>query len=247
MSNDFGLANPGRREAAVAVAVACLLILVSWIASNAGDDPPPPADRSSLASTPGDDLRELDVSSDVKPRDIEGCLTTEFAKNAKDVEVLYSRIQQSQHGEVPVLVLRNSVGELRLCDSFGGTAPSVAPVRLADDETPVTLLSNGRQSWDCDGTRLAGFAISHWLSVGEVVDRVELRFVIDSAFGPWYTTEADEGFAHVHGWLEMQNNGAAVAVQIRVLSADGEVVPQQTVSLEPQGIPGCNGRNIDLG
>lgn len=222
------------------------MVVVSWVASHAGDDPKP-SGTGSLASSPEESRVELDVSPVVTPAEVEQCLTRRFATDVADVEVLYSAVQKSEKGDVPVLVLRNQLGELRLCDSFGGDAPSVVPVQLADDATPVQYLSNGRQSWDCDGTRLSAFAISHWLSVGNVVDRVDLRFIIDGATRPWFSAAADQGFAHVHGWLSEQNDGATVAVQVRVLSSDGEVVPQETIPTEPQSITGCNGGDIDLG
>lgn len=246
MSKDLGLGHPGRREAAVAVAVACVLILVSWIASKAGDEPQADG-RSSLASNPGESVVSLDVSRKVSPGEIEACLTDSFAKNPKRVDVLYEQIQKSEQGDVAVLILRNRAGDLRLCDSFGGDAPSVAPIAYADDVDPVRFLSNGRQSWKCDGTRLAGFAISHWLSVGDAVDRVDLRFVVDGATGRWFSSEADNGFAHVHGWLPAQNDGAMVQVQTRVLDADGAAVEQNALPTAPRGIAGCTGGDIDLG
>ena len=249
MRNDFGLRHPGRREAAVAVAVACLVVLVSWLGSRGGGDKAPaPSDTpTALSSSPQNGVVNLDVSPDVTPDEVEACLTPEFASHSDEVEVLYAERQRTETGDQPVLVLRNGADELRLCDSFGGSAPSVAPVQYADAAHPVRFLSNGRQSWDCDGTRLTGFTISHWLSVNDVVDRVDLRFVSDGVTGPWYVSQAQNGFVHAHGWLREQTPEAKVAIEVRILDSAGSVVPQSTMPTEPQPVEACAGRGAELG
>lgn len=228
--NEFS--HPGRREAAVAVAVAVIVLLVAWLVGR--EDPEAPSgDPTALSSQPGDDLVDLDVAGTAEP-----CTTG---------EVLYSQSQKTERGVVPVSIVRTPDGDLRLCDSFGEDSPSVAPVEYADSTHAVRLLSNGRQSYDCDGDRLDGLTISHWLSVSSVVDRAELRFVIDDAAGPWFSSKAKNDFLHLHGWLGKQNPGAVVAVQIRVLDAAGDVVPQTVLPTSPQTVSGCAGGGIQLG
>jgi hypothetical protein len=240
MTNDYGLRHPGRREAAVAVLVALLLILVSWLVSSSSGDGRSSDSLGALAGSSSDSVVDLDVSADVSGAQVAAC-SPDAAK------VLYAEVQKTAAGDQPVLVVREKSGDLRLCDSFGGDAPSVAPVRYADGGHPVTLLSNGRQAWDCDGTRLAGFAISHWLSVDSAVRRVELRFLIDGATGPWFSARAQGGLVHVHGWLSQQNDGAAVQVQLRVIGAAGHPVPQSAVPTKPQHVRGCAKGGIQLG
>jgi len=239
MTNDYGLRHPGRREAVVAVAVAWLVLFFAWLSSR-DDDNGSSTGLGALASSPGDSIVKIDVSRDVTDAQIEAC-------SPGETEVLYSAVQKTESGDQSVLVLRTESGDLRLCDSFGSDAPSVAPLTYADAAHPVTFLSNGRQAWDCDGTRLAGFAISHWLSVNDAVDRVELRFVIDGATGPWFSSDAQHGIVHVHAWLSQQNAGANVAVQARVLDARGHLVPQSTLPTEPQPIMGCNDSTVQVG
>src|SRR5262245_47528554 len=248
MTNELGLRHPGRREAAVAVAIACVLLVVAWVA-NLGSEaaPPRPDGVSTLASSPDDSLVDLDLRGDVPAGAVEACLTPAFASSAAEVTVLYAKSQKTNGGTTPVLVLRNRAGELRLCDSFGGDAPSVAPVRRATSADPVRLLTAGRQAWDCDGNRLAAFTLSSWLSVAPKVHRVDARFLIDGTAGPWFTTQPQRGLAHLHAWLSEQNDGAEVAVQTRVLDKSGSLVDQAALPLKPQQIAACTGGPAQIG
>jgi hypothetical protein len=246
MNGDYDLRHPGRREAAVAIAVAVLLVAVSWLAARGPDDPAK-GDLTSLASQSDDSIIRLDQSGDVTPSQVRQCIDATFASSADSVDTLYAVQQLSQAGKTPVLVLRNDAGELRLCDSFGGDAPSVAPVQLAGARRAVRLLSNGRQAFDCDGTRLSGLAVSHWLSVNDSVDRAEIRFLIDGVNSPWFSAKAKGGFVHVHGWIDEQSAGAQVSVQTRVLDAAGAAVPQKALPTEPQPVTSCTGGDVQLG
>lgn len=245
MSNDLGVRHPGRREAAVATVVAALLVMVSWLAGQLGDGNEAP--DAGLAASASADVNELDVSGNVTDEDILACLTRPFARSLDEVTVLYSTIQQVEGGEAPVLVLRNTAGELRLCDSNGGDYPSVAPVEYADAATPVRYLANGRMAWDCDGTKLTGFQVTQWYSVAPAVDRAELRFIIDGTTGPWFSAKASGGFVHVHGWLGEQTDGAKVELQSRLLDANGASVAQNEVPTDAQPVMDCDGRSIQIG
>ncbi|HSV39442.1 MAG TPA: hypothetical protein VLI04_11850 [Nocardioidaceae bacterium] len=246
MTDDLGVRHPGRREAAVATAVAVLLVMVSWLAGQFGDGNQGPS--AGLAASSGADVNELDVpGGEVTEDDIRACLTRPFARSLTEVSVLYSSMQLVEGGEVPVLILRNTSDELRLCDVNGGDHPSVAPIEYADEGTPVRYLSNGRMTWDCDGTKLSGFNVTQWYSVAPVVARAELRFIIDGTTGPWFSARAQGGFVHVHGWLGEQNDGAKVQLESRVLDENGAVVAQSEVPTDPQPVMDCDGRSIQIG
>jgi len=245
MTDDLGIRHPGRREAAVAAAVAALLVMVSWLAGQLGDGNQTP--DAGLAASVGADVNELDVAATVTDDDIRACLTRPFARSLDEVSVLYSTVQLVEGGQTPVLILENTTGELRLCDVNGGDAPSMAPVELANAGTPVRYLSNGRMTWDCDGTKLSGFQVTNWYSVAPVVDRAELRFIIDGTTGPWFSARAQGGFVRVHGWLGEQTDGAKVKLESRLLDANGDAVAQTEVPTDPQPIMACDGRSIQIG
>ena len=244
MTDDLGVRHPGPREAAAAIAVAGLVVLVSWLTSEFGGGNESP--RADLAASPSADVRSIDVSGEVTEADIAACLSRPFALSVDDVTVLYSTVQQVEDGTSPVMVLRNESGELRLCDSFGGDAPSVAPIEYADAKHPVQYLSNGRMAWRCDGTKLTAFRVTHWYSVDDVVDRAELRFIIDGVEGPWFSAQPENGFVHVHGWLSEQQDGAKVQVQSRLLDAQGGTVAQSKVPTTPQPVNDCDGHDIEI-
>jgi hypothetical protein len=248
MMNDLG--HPGRREAVVALAVACVLVLVSWLVSRGSGsaDEHKGGEPASLASQDNDSVVDIDLSPDVTTAELDACLTNTFGKDAAGVSVLYAEVQKTESGQASVLVLRNKAGELRLCDSFGADSPAVLPVKYADAGHAVRLLTNGRQAWECDGTRLAGFTVSDWLSVGTVVDTVAVRFLVNGASSPWYTTKAQHGFVHVHGWLAGQNVGAKVTMQTRIDDKAGHAVHQDALPTHPTPITGCaGGGDIQIG
>jgi len=239
------LRHLGRREAIVAVAVACLVLLVSWVASRSVADRDTPA--ADLSSSPSSDaVLALDLPGDVTDAQVRACLTRAFAPSVADVEVLYSTIQKTETGQSAVLILRNDAGTLRLCDANGGDYPSQLPIEYADAATPIRHLTNGRMGWDCNGNKLDAFNVTRWFSVAAGVDRVELRFVVDGAAGPWFSAQAKEGFVHVHGWLDQQEVGAAVHVQVRVLDTNGVSVPQTEIATAPQPVMACDGSDVEI-
>jgi hypothetical protein len=240
MSTELGFRNPGRMEAAAAVIAAGLVVLVSWLAGQ-GFATDSPRDFSTLVSASGETIA-LDVSGTVTADQVERCLMPTFARRVDDVTVLYGQVQRSEAGDVAALILRNDEGDLRLCDSFGGTSPSSTPVVLASAREPVRYLTNTRQSWNCDGSRLAGFTVSQWLSVTGRVGGADLRFVVDGEPGPWLRTDAHGGFVHLHGWLGDQGAGARIRLQMRVLDGLGGVVMRQAVP-----VSACTGGDVQLG
>ena len=239
------LRHLGRREAIVAVAVACLVLLVSWVASRSVAQRDTPAADLAASPTP-DTVTALDVDGEVTDDQIRGCLTRGFAPSLADVEVLYSTIQKTETGTSPVMVLRNSEGDLRLCDANGGDYPSQLPIEYADAAHPIRHLTNGRMGWDCNGSQLNAFNVTRWFSVAPGVDRVELRFVVDAAAGPWFSAKAEDGFVHVHGWLNQQQADAAVHLQVRVLDAEGGNVPQAEIATAPQPVMSCDGNDVEI-
>lgn len=238
MTDAYGVRHPGRREAGVAIAVALLLVLVSWLASRVGDDSSG-GGLTSVASSPDDPVVAIDQPGQVTTAQAIACL--------QNGTTLYSSVQQTATGATAVVIRRGEDGELRLCDSSGQDSPSVAAVELADAADPVRLLSNGRQSWECEGDRLTSFQISHWLSVAAPVDRVQLRFLVDRVAGPWFSARAIDGFVHAHAWLGEQGSGAVVQVQTRVLDAGGATVAQDALPAGPQPVTGCQGGDVEIG
>lgn len=239
------LRHLGRREAIVAVAVACLVLLVSWVASRSVTQPDTPT--AGLSSSPApDSVTPLDVDGQVSDDQIRRCLTRGFAPSLAEVEVLYSTIQKTETGTSPVLILRNPDGDLRLCDANGGDYPSQLPIEYADAANPIRHLTNGRMGWNCEGTAIEAFTVTRWFSVAPVVDRVELRFVVDGAAGPWFSAKAEDGFVHVHGWLNQQQAEAAVHLQVRVLDAEDQNVTQAEIATAPQPVMACDGNDVEI-
>jgi hypothetical protein len=239
------LRHLGRREAIVAVTVACLVLLVSWIASQSVTQTETPTAGLSSSPTP-EVVTALDVDGEVTDDQIRSCLTRGFAPSLADVEVLYSTIQKSETGTSPVLILRNADGDLRLCDANGGDYPSQLPITYADATTPIRHLTNGRMGWNCEGTTIESFTVTRWFSVAPVVDRVELRFVVDGDAGAWFSAKAEDGFVHVHGWLNQQQAEAAVHLQVRVLDAEDNNVPQAEIATAPQPVMACDGSDVEI-
>jgi len=237
MSTELGVRHPGRREAAGALVVAAVLILVSWLAGPDGAS----RDVSTLVSA-SREVVDLDVPGSVTTQQIEQCLTPAFAGGTDDVTVLYGRVQHSEAGDVAALVLRNDTGDLRLCDSFGPDSPARAPLVRASGREPVRYLTNGRKAWECDGARLDGFVASQWLSVARSVARAELRFVLDGQQGPRFRAQAHDGFVHLHGWLGEQPAGVRVSLQQRTFDSAGRVVTQRS-----EQVSACTGGDMQVG
>ena len=143
-------------------------------------------------------------------------------------------------------ILRNDDGDLRLCDANGGDYPSQVPIEYADAANPIRHLTNGRMGWDCDGKRLEAFNVTRWFSVTPAVANVGLRFVVDGAAGPWFSADAKNGFVHVHGWLDEQQADTAVHLQVRVLDAQGNNVPQTEIATAPQPVMACDGSSVEI-
>ncbi len=89
---------------------------------------------------------------------------------------------------------------------------------------PVRHLSTGRSVWRCDGaTRvLDGFRMTSWLVVSPDVRTIRQRYWVDDVPGPWFTTRAQNGFAHLQTWLRgPEPAGTSYSVEYRVLDAQG--------------------------
>jgi len=183
--------------------------------------------------------------------DVASCLTPEFATDAGQVDVLYGEVQATSSGTAPVLVLRNQAGDLRLCDVFGGDVPAEAPVPAATQADPVVFVSNGRSAWSCEGTDkvLKSFQMTSWLSVSSDVRTVQQRFYVNGVPGPWFTTSAHGGYAHLQSWLEGPEPASSrYAVEYRVLDASGAVAPQKALPTGKKPLPGCtSGGSAEIG
>lgn len=186
---------------------------------------------------------DLDLGS-TSADDVTACLTPSFATDADSVDVLYGVRQQRLGGSSSVLVLRNAAGDIRLCDQFGGDAPSQAPLPTATSSRPVAFLSNGRSSWTCAGTTrvLQKFEQSTWLVVAPEVATVQQRYWVGGVAGPWFETRAQGGYAHLQTWLEGPEPAATTyTTQFRVLDAAGDKVDQDALPTDPGALTGCPG------
>jgi hypothetical protein len=254
MKDDFVLRrNPGRREAAVAVAVACVLLLVSWAISRLGggiDDSQSPASPPTTSARPDVGTAQSTINIDdgsVTKAQVRACAGSHFAAKHAKVDVLYGVLQQTAIGDSPVIVLRNPAGDIRLCDSFGADRPSTLPIPQATAAAPVAFLSNGRSAWDCDGERIAGFSRTYWLSVAPVVDRVQTRFIVDGVSSPWFSSKAHGGIVHLQAWLGQQDSGVIVQSETKVIDADGQVVAQNAIPSGVRTVDGCHGHDVTVG
>jgi hypothetical protein len=179
----------------------------------------------------------------VDPADVDACLVPDFASSAADVDVLYGQRQSTEGGVAPVLVLRNAAGDLRLCDAEGGDAPAEAPLPAPTPAEPVVFLSNGHSRWSCtDGKVLQGYRDTTWLAVAPEVATVQQRYWVDGVPGPWFTTSARDGYAHLQSWLTgPEPSGTRYAVEYRVRDADGGTVAQSALPTGKDRLPGCSG------
>jgi hypothetical protein len=226
----------------VVVLVAALLLGVNALHGHGRDAGTAAAGpQSTLSASAATDLDQAPVSD----ADVAACLTPSFATEVADVDLLYGEVQSTPSGQAPVLVLRNTAGDLRLCDAFGGDAPAVAPLPRPSTSEPVVFLSTGRSSWQCTGPAkkgLQGYQSTTWLAVAPAVHTVEQRFFVDDTPGPWFTTQARGGYAHLHTWVEgPQPAGTTYAGQWRVLDAEGHVVQQSALPTAKATLPGCTG------
>jgi hypothetical protein len=196
-----------------------------------------PRSGAFAASSDGTDALDLGpTTSD----DVVACLAPDFAVDPQEVDVLYGVQQRRLGGTNAVLVLRNAVGDIRLCDQFGGDRPSQAPLPTASPETPVEFLSNGRAEWSCTGTTLERFLKSTWLVVSPDVATVRQRYLVDGEPGRWFDTEVQNGYAHLQSWIKGPHPaGATYAEEFRVLDESGDAVRQDVLPTEPTALAGC--------
>ncbi len=180
------------------------------------------------------------------------CLTPGFATDVDSVDVLYGVRQQRLGGSSSVLVLRNADGDVRLCDQFGGDAPSQAPQPTATSSRPVAFLSTGRSSLDLRRHH-AGAAEVRAVHLARrrppSVATVQQRYCVGGVAGPWFETAAAGGYAHLQTWLEgPEPAGTTYAQEFRVLDADGNEVAQDALPTDPAELAGCpEGGSADIG
>ncbi len=216
------------RRGAVAVAVVGVAAVVVGIAAltlprdDSSQPPPAAAPGGSSGSTIEVDLGPAD------PAALRGCAGEGFVADPAQAEVLYGVLQRGQDEDTSVLVVRNPAGDVRVCDAAETGSPAVEPLPTASADRPVVFLTNGGATWDCDGEALDGYRSATWLLVHDSVARVEQRFVVDGTPGPWFSTAATGGIAHLPSWLGPQPAGVAIVSEQRALDAEGVVVPQET-------------------
>lgn len=235
-----------RHTGAVVAVVLAVTVVVAGAASLArsGSEPrPAPAAPAAPAPDPVVDLDRGPVTD----ADVQACSSGGFAGSG-GVEVLYGVRQRSADGDVPVLVLRNDAGDLRLCDVAGPDSPAQLPLPEASTTEPVVFLSNGRKSWDCDGTTVQRYSATTWLAVTPEVSTVQERFWTDGQAGPWFTTTAQGGYAHLQTWLDGPlAEGTELAVQTRALDADGRPVARSGLAPGRQPLAGCTDGDVQIG
>lgn len=246
---------PRRRLGAIAATVlaVALISLGFAVVELTGSEPATtPATPGTPASTTpagaADPVLDLDLGPVSDPTSVTSCLTPDFAADPLTVDVLYTLRQRTADGSSPVLLLRNAEGDLRLCDVAGPDAPAQLPLPADTEADPVAFLTNGRMQWDCTGTTVDAYTATTWLAVGPGVDRVQQRFWVDGTAGPWFTTRAQDGYAHLQTWLEGPlDEGTDLAVEHRVLDAAGFPVPQSTLPTDKQPLPGCTDGDVQIG
>ncbi len=163
-------------------------------------------------------------------------------QGSPDATMLFSSRQATDTTPADVVVVRDADGEVRLCDGFGGDVPAESPLPVATEADPVAFLANGRSSWSCQGTDrvLERFRQSTWLAVAPSVHTIGERIFVDGVPGPWFTTTASGGYAHLQAWLVgPQPASTTYEVEYRVLDADGSVVPQRTLPTDRAPLAGC--------
>lgn len=237
-----------RRVGAVAASVVAVAAVVTGAAALARDGSEPDASpRTSPPAAQEEPRVDLDLGP-VADADVTACLSGGFAPDAGSVDVLYGVQQRSADGSAPVLLLRNASGELRLCDVAGPDSPAQLPLPEATSDEPVAFLTNGRKAWSCDGATVDGYTSSTWLTVGPAVATVQERFWVDGVPGPWFSSEAQDGYAHLQTWLDGPlPQGTELGVQHRVLDADGEPVAQSALPTGTQLLPGCTDGDVQIG
>lgn len=232
--------------AALGVAVAVVGVSALRDSGDSGDSAATTAGPDAAPTVLGEDLLVLDrgTLSDVDA--VRSCATKEFA-GPRPVEVLYGVRQLAADSEGPVVALRNAAGELRLCDAGGPDSPSQAPVPSASDAEPVVFLNAGA-AWDCTRARLDRYTAATWLAVDDQVTTVRQRLWVDGEPGPWFTTEAVNGFAHVAAWEDGPlPEGTDLAAQYEVLDAQGGAVAQDALPVDPAAVGWCEDGDVQIG
>lgn len=226
-------------------------------ASSPESSAPPPAPQSSASQA----TVELDLAQvgSPDPAAVSDCLADGIAESAGPagtdpgtvpdaVEVLYAVRQRSADGDGLVLLLRTGSGDLTMCDAAGHDVPAQLPLPEVTAASPVAFLTNGTMAWDCDGTTVDGYTATTWLRVGPEVDRVQQRYFVDGVAGPWFSTGAYDGYAHLQTWLTGPlTKGATLAVQHRVLDEAGDPVPQDAFPDRRTPLGGCRGGDVAIG
>jgi hypothetical protein len=242
---------PTRRSGALVAVVLTVIAVLAGVAlarllGFGADSAAAPAGQLS-ASTSGPTI-ELDLGVVPEPDALASCLVPGFAEDPATVEVLYAVQQRSADSSGPVVLLRNAEGALRLCDVAGPDSPAQHPLPQASVSEPVAFLTNGRAAWDCDGTTVQGYTSTTWLAVDAAVRTVQQRFWVDGEPGPWFTTEAVGGYAHLQTWLEGPVAAdTPLAVQHRVLDADGDRIEGSALPTGRRTLPGCSGGDVQIG
>ena len=231
---------------AAAAALGVAVAVVGVTALSGGDDPATTAGPAAEPTVLGEDALLLDRGAVTDDDAVRSCSTKRFAAGGP-VEVVYAVAQDSASGEGPVVVLRNAAGELRLCDAAGPDSPSQAPLPTADAADPVASL-NARAAWDCTVSRLDLYTSSAWLVVDDQVASVRQRLWVDGEAGPWFTTEAQGGFAHVAAWVDGPlPEGTTLEAQYEVLDADGAAVTQDALPVDPSEVGWCEDGDVQIG
>jgi hypothetical protein len=225
----------------ISVLVGSLVLGTAALRSLQDDPDAGPLAASPTATASDPSVVDLDLAPTTQD-DVTTCLTPGFATDVDSVDVLYGERQQRLGGSSAVLVLRNAAGDVRLCDQFGGDAPSEASDPAATPTRPVDYFSTGRSSFTCAGTTrvLQKLEQSVWLVVAPEVATVQQRYWVGGVPGPWYSSDAQGGYVHLQTWLEgPEPAGTTYAQQFRVLDADGAAVEQSTLPTEQSRLSGC--------
>ena len=171
-----------------------------------------------------------------------------LGEDSSSAQAFYAVEQRTESGAVPVLVLDRGDGDLFFCDMDGMDRPAVMPVPTATDSDPVAFLTNGRLSWDCDGMTLKRHTSTTWLSVADEVAEVQQRFWVDGEAGPWFTTTAQDGYAHLQTWLTGPlPEKSDLQMEQRVLDSAGDPVSQSAIPTAKQPLAGCSGGDAQIG
>ena len=85
--------------------------------------------------------------------------------------------------------------------------------------------------------------MSTWLAVSSDVHVVQQRYWVDGVPGPWFSTRARNGYAHLQTWLVgPEPAGSRFAEQYRVLDASGRELRQTALPTRQKPLAGCPGK-----